>query len=181
MEVDPELSEVKQLRKRAGLTQQQLAQAAGVSQSLIAKIEAGHVDPSFSVGKRILAALKSCEQEQEPTAKELMQTHVVQCKKEEPLARVIARMKKHGISAVPVVEDKRVVGLVSERGIIEQLGSITATTRVAEVMSDAPPIIPVQTPRSVLASLLQHFGLLIVGERGTCRGVVTKADLLGKL
>lgn len=177
----PELSEVRVLRKRAGLTQHELAQAAGVSQSLIAKVESGRVDPSFSVGKRIIAAVQNAGRQREGSAGELMQTAVISCKPHEPLKRVIARMKKHGISYVPVVDGKTVVGLVSERGIVAQLDALTPSTTVEEVMQDAPPVVPPQTPRAVLGQLLQHFGMLVVGERGTCTGIVTKADLLGRL
>src|SRR3989338_3454114 len=43
----PELSEIGKRRRRLGVTQTQLAKLAGVSQSLIAKIEAGKVYPHF--------------------------------------------------------------------------------------------------------------------------------------
>jgi len=43
-----EINEVKDIRKRLGLTQLELAKRANVSQSLIAKIEAGRIDPRYS-------------------------------------------------------------------------------------------------------------------------------------
>ena len=48
---------VVEARKRAGLTQDALARRAGVSQSLVARIERGDVDASFS---RTLQLVRAC-------------------------------------------------------------------------------------------------------------------------
>ena len=57
----PSLEEVARRRRELGLTQSRLAVLAGVSQSIIAKIESGSVDPSYSVVARILGALDRIE------------------------------------------------------------------------------------------------------------------------
>ena len=44
-------------RRRAGLTQRGLAERAGVSQPLVARIEGGDVDPAFS---RLLELVRAC-------------------------------------------------------------------------------------------------------------------------
>ena len=49
--IDPK--QLKKIRVQLGITQSELAKAAGVSQSLIAKLESGLVDPSFSTMKAI--------------------------------------------------------------------------------------------------------------------------------
>ncbi|MEM3267388.1 MAG: helix-turn-helix domain-containing protein [Conexivisphaerales archaeon] len=51
-----ELREISKMRKVLGLTQVQLAKMAGISQSLLAKIEAGKVDPSYTRARKIFAA-----------------------------------------------------------------------------------------------------------------------------
>ena len=56
-----ELEEIKKIRKKLELTQTELADRAGVSQSLIAKIEAGRIDPTYSKTKKIFAALSDLE------------------------------------------------------------------------------------------------------------------------
>ena len=48
---------LRESRRRAGLTQQQVADRAAVSQSLIARIESGHVAPSL---ERLLALVRAC-------------------------------------------------------------------------------------------------------------------------
>jgi transcriptional regulator with XRE-family HTH domain len=44
-------------RIRTGLSQRQLAEKAGVAHSTVARIEAGHMDPSFGTLARILASV----------------------------------------------------------------------------------------------------------------------------
>ena len=53
-----ELSEIKKIRKNLGLTQTQLSKRANVSQSLIAKIESGKIDPTFTKTKKIFEHIK---------------------------------------------------------------------------------------------------------------------------
>ena len=48
---------VREARRRAGMTQRTLAARAGVSQSLVARIERGDVDPSFP---RTLQLVRAC-------------------------------------------------------------------------------------------------------------------------
>ncbi len=174
-----ELGEVKLLRKRLGLTQKELAMAAGVSQSLIAKVEAGTIDPSYSAGKRIVESLHAFTNRQEATAAEVMRHQVISCKEEELLAAAIKKMERHAISQLPVLKDENIVGLLSETSIIRRMEEIShERTRVGDVMEEAPPIIPKATPRRVIAELLQHYNLLLVKERGRLRGIITRADLL---
>jgi transcriptional regulator with XRE-family HTH domain len=47
---------LRQARERAGLTQRQLAERAKTSQSVVARIEQGRVDPSTATLSRLLAA-----------------------------------------------------------------------------------------------------------------------------
>lgn len=45
------------LREKKGLTQEQLARAAGVRQSIVSKIERGVIDPRFSTMQALARAL----------------------------------------------------------------------------------------------------------------------------
>ena len=53
-----ELEEIKKIRKKLGMTQTELANRAGVSQSLIAKIESARIDPTYTKTQKIFAALR---------------------------------------------------------------------------------------------------------------------------
>jgi transcriptional regulator with XRE-family HTH domain len=47
---------VKEARRRAGLTQRQLAERAGTTQSAIARLETGQTNPSFDLVVRLIEA-----------------------------------------------------------------------------------------------------------------------------
>jgi predicted transcriptional regulator len=57
----PPLEEIAQKRRLLGLKQAELAKLAGVSQSLIAKLESGKIDSSYTKVKTIFEALEKLE------------------------------------------------------------------------------------------------------------------------
>ena len=73
----PSLEEVAKKRKILGLTQQKLARLAGVSQSLIAKLESQKIDPSYTKVKGIFDALEGLQTETEVRAKEVLHNRII--------------------------------------------------------------------------------------------------------
>ena len=67
-----ELEEIKKIRKKIGMTQTELANRSGVSQSLIAKIESGRIDPTYTKTQKIFAALSDLEKKEEIKAGQIM-------------------------------------------------------------------------------------------------------------
>ena len=61
----PDISQIASFRRRLGVTQKRIAIESGVSQSLISKIEAGRVVPTYENAKLIIDALERIEMESE--------------------------------------------------------------------------------------------------------------------
>jgi len=61
----PDISQITSFRRRLGVTQKRIAIESGVSQSLISKIEAGRVVPTYDNAKLIIDALERIELESE--------------------------------------------------------------------------------------------------------------------
>lgn len=173
-----ELSEIKHIRKKLGLSQTALAKQAGVSQSLIAKIEAGRIDPTYTNAQKILNALQAMSTTQEPKAEDIMNTKIVFVSPAESLKDAIGKMKRFEISQLPVMDKQKIVGLVSEVDLLEAL--LSKKSRVEEVMEEAPPIISRDAPLSLLVQLLKFCQMLVVNDKGRFVGVITKADILRK-
>jgi predicted transcriptional regulator len=73
----PSIDEVAKKRRIVGLTQQKLARLAGVSQSLIAKLESQKIDPSYTKVKAIFDALERLQTETEVRADQMLHNKVI--------------------------------------------------------------------------------------------------------
>ena len=175
-----ELEEIKQIRKKYGLTQSELAKRSGVSQSLIAKIEAGRLDPTFSNAQKIFTALNDMGKKHEINAGQLMTQKIISVKPSDDIKEAIKKMKSNGISQMPVIEEHKSIGIISESIVLEAMLN-NKGKKVEDIMGDAPPIVSKKTLGSTISHLLKVIPMVLVSEGGKLVGVITKADLLGKM
>lgn len=179
------LEEIKIIRKKLGLTQQELAKLAGVSQSLITKIESKKLDPTFSKAKRIFETLHQLQEKHSVKAADLMNTKLISLTTHATLQEAITKMKKHGISQLPVVEHdngEKCCGLITESTILEALvQKHTLDSTIADIVQEAPPLIDKHATKEVVVNLLRYYPIVLVGEKGKILGFITKADLFGKV
>ena len=182
----PPLDEIAQKRRRLGLKQAELAKIAGVSQSLIAKLESGKIDSSYSKVKTIFDALERLEVKTKMQAGKMLQNKIVSVQKNESVSKVVQLMKTHGYSQLPVFDGKQPVGSISEKAILRQivdgrdLAEISALP-ASEVMEEGFPQVGEDAPLSLISSLLQVYSAVLVLKKGMVVGIITKADLLRML
>ncbi|MEM0161511.1 MAG: helix-turn-helix domain-containing protein, partial [Thermoproteota archaeon] len=101
----PSGEEVKNLRKRANLTQKELAEKTGLSQGLIAKIENNTVDPKASTLRKILNVLENemkVKQGHDMKACDIMTKKVISINHDETVRRALELMTAYSISQLPV-------------------------------------------------------------------------------
>ncbi|MCP3681426.1 MAG: CBS domain-containing protein [bacterium] len=177
------LDEIKKLRKKHGLTQSELAGLSGVSQSLIAKIEAGMIDPTFTKTKKIFDVLNGLTEKNEPKAEDIMLKKIIFAEKKDTVNVVIKKIRRHEISQLPVYDHNCVTGLVSEASILDMAseGRDLSKLKVEDVMTDAPPVVTRKTPVRIIMDLLKISPLVMITDKGRFVGVVTKADVLKSL
>lgn len=177
----PPLSEIRVLRRRLGLTQQQLARLAGVSQSLIAKIEYGTLQPSYAHAVAIFEVLETHGRQQELSARQVMSARIVSVRPSDSLRQAVRKFREHDISQLPVLEGGHAVGVVSENDALSALVEGHAEQQVADVMEEAPPTVSPETALKAVSGLLRYCSLVVVAERGKPLGVISRADLLEPL
>jgi len=179
----PSLEEIARKRRILGLTQNKLAKLAGVSQSLIAKLESGKTDSSYTKVKAILDVLNQLEMKMEVHAREILHSEVVSVQKTEAVSKAVRLMMDHGYSQLPVFHGEHAVGSVSEKTILRQvsagkdLGQVSALS-IEEVMDEGFPQVGTGAPLSLISGLLQVYPAVLVSKRGKVVGIITKADLL---
>jgi predicted transcriptional regulator len=178
----PDVREIEKRRKQAGLTQKELAIRSGVSQSIIAKIETGKVNPSYDVVRKIFESLENMTRKEDVTAVQICSKGVHVAKRDESVGSAVKLMRSGGYSQLPVVDRGHVVGTLSEKTILDAIsGGIDLKDmlkkKVVSVMSEAPPMIGENEPMSVISSLLQNNQAVLVVKRDKLVGIITKADL----
>ena len=175
-----DIAHLKKVRRQLNLTQSQFAKLAGISQSMIAKIEAGRLDPTYSYVKKIEAAISHATKPREgKQAKDIMHKGIISVSKHQKIIDIIGIFTKHGISQIPVLEKDKIVGLLSESYVLKNIGN--AQQCVQDIMEEAPPVISLETSVEAIISLLQFFPIILVQAKGEFIGVVTKADVLRTL
>lgn len=173
------LAEIKKIRKRVGLTQIELARISGVSQSLIAKVESGKIEPTFAKVKKISEALDNLNKKNNKRLSEIMVKKIIYCSKQDRVSVVIKKMKKYSISQLPVLESEKVIGLVTESTILEKISQGEVNELSAEdVMKESAPIVNHKSSIDVVSGLLKHFSIVLVSKKGKIIGLITKYDLL---
>lgn len=178
----PELSEIKAKRKKAKLTQSELAERTKLSQSMIAKIEAGKVIPSYDKAKRIFDFFQSLHETSELKASDIMTKKIFSINPESKVKEAIKLMEKNSISQLPVIENNVVSGTISEKAILEKLKTakdpeVLKETKVKEIMDESLPIIKEDTPLKAVAAILEYSQGALVSKGNKTIGIVTKADL----
>jgi predicted transcriptional regulator len=182
----PTLDDIGKKRRAMGLKQAELAKLAGVSQSLVAKLESGKIDSSYSKVKTIFDVLNRLETKTKIQEQKIVPTEVIGIQLDKPVSEVVQLMKEHGYSQIPVFSKKLSVGSVSEKTILREILAGKDFSQISKlptesIMDEAFPQVSEDAPLSLISSLLQTYSAVLVSKKGAVCGIVTKADLLRML
>lgn len=175
-------AELRALRRKLGLTQAQLAESAGVSQPLIARIENGTVDPRYSTLSSIVDALNRAERKG-VLVREVMASPVTSVKSTDTVGIAIRVMREKGISQLPVMAKGVPVGSISDRSVVHALSEAASADELAKwpvsrIMGSPFPMAEPETSVEQAFRLLEDQPAIVVMEKGKAVGIVAKADLL---
>ncbi len=178
------MDELPQIRKRRlalGISLGELARAVGRSDATISRIERGRIRPSYDLVQQILSVLESRESAASPrlTVAEIMNRDLVTVDSGAAVATAAQRLEGGAFSQLPVVDAGRVVGSVTESGLLRALAAPGGKrARVRDVLEGAYPIVDEEFPAELLPGLFAKYPAVLIARRGSPIGIVTKADLI---
>jgi len=185
----PSVQEIKNLRKKAGLTQKELANLTGLSQSYIARLERGDLNPTYENVKKIFSILENEITKVEGTtlkANDIMSKNVISVQTTDTLEKVMKLLLDYGFSQLPVIDNGVLVGSITDSRIGQNIANGKAISDlkkmfVLDVMEEPFPQISESTPIKVVSYLLKQYQALLVVNKGKITGIITKSDLLKSL
>jgi len=168
--------DIQKLRQRRGLTQTELASKIGVSQSYIARLERGSLDPKLSIVKKIVDILTS---DMGKVCSEIMSTNPVTVNARDVVSIAVSLMQKNNYSQLPVMKGTQLVGIITEWDIIQNLQHDLRKISVEAIMSPSSVImVDGNTSIDVIIPLFENYQAVLVHNQGRVQGIITRSDLL---
>ncbi|MEM0145540.1 MAG: CBS domain-containing protein [Conexivisphaerales archaeon] len=179
-----DINDIRKLRKVLKLTQRQLAEISGLSQSYIAKIESGNIDPRYSRVQQIFKALESMKPISQQNAAAIMNNRLIWIYGDASIKEAVMVMHENSISQMPVFDrEQRVVGSISEKSMVEAIGKGKGfrkleEMKVSDVMEPPFPLVDEVAPIELIAKILTFYSAVLVTKTGKVIGIITRSDLL---
>ena len=180
----PPATDIRKRRKMLDITQAELAEASGISQSTITKVEQGKISASYNTVVKLFETLeKMSNKKKEIPIMDIATKDIVSVQEDEGVHKVLEILKDTGFSQLPVFRGDSSVGSISERVILKLLNSGRSMEQinrmnVSEVMDDSFPTISENATVESISSILNTSNAVLITRKGKIAGMVTRADLL---
>ncbi len=108
---------------------------------------------------------------------------VVTAQVTDSIKAVIARLKNHGISQLPVLEQEKLVGAVAEVDLLRILysGEHSLSSEIGPLVEHDYTTVTPQTKLELLQGVLNDARMAIVKDNDKIMGIITKIDLIDYL
>lgn len=116
------------------------------------------------------------------TVRDLMSHAIVRCDPRHSLVEAAAEMRSHRISALAVLDDGAIIGIITERDLLRAIadGRDPGATHVSQYMTQSPRTIEAAEPGTKAAAIMIKHRVrhLPVTEQGRLIGFLSARDLL---
>ncbi len=202
----PEINEIKQIRKKMGLSLREFAKKCDLSVSWINQVEiglngtsAGIKDPSYLKMKKIFDMYENEKHVKQQTAGELcipreefrqptdskFKKYMISFEMGDLITDVNKAMQTYGISQIPVLKKNHCVGMITVQMVVN-LSKDADLSKIKihpDMFTDEiPPIeVPFQTPLNTLRRVLDFSEYILVTKEGVVYGILVRQDLIKQL
>ena len=168
--------DIQKLRQRKGLTQSELAAKVGVSQSYIARLERGSLDPKLSLVRKIVDILTG---DTGRVCSDIMSIDPVTIDARDTVSSAVSLMQENNYSQLPVMRGTLLVGIITEWDIIQNLQHDLREISVQAIMSPSSVVmVDGDTSIDVIIPLFEKYQAVLVQNQGRIQGIITRSDFL---
>ncbi len=105
--------------------------------------------------------------------------HVYTTSAGETVARVVAQMKEHGISQLPVIDGNRIVGIVNESDVLNHLlGEGSRDDAIDGLIESQFAIVSPSDRTALLGQFFRQNKVVLVMDGNDLAGIITKIDFI---
>lgn len=183
MKIFPDLKEIKVLRKRLDISQEELSKIINVKQSTISRMENEEIDPPYSKVKEVFEFLEHetmIRKKKEKKATDIMSNNPIFINSRSSVKEAVELMNKYNISQLPILDDNKNLGSITakkiQKIIIDNHELINAEI---DLIKQLPfPEVEKDWDIKDISNLLINYPAVLVKDHGTYIGIITDADLL---
>ncbi|TFF94680.1 MAG: CBS domain-containing protein [Promethearchaeota archaeon] len=179
----PDIAEIKILRKKLNISQKELADICGLSQSTISRIENELIDPTYTKFKKLYSSLINEERRKKESIEKIdniMTKEIISIKSDTKLSEAISLMNKYNVSQLPIIENNRNLGSITSRKaqklIMENADLLNI--KISDVKELPFPEVNRKWSLKDVSDLLIKYSAVLIRDFDKYIGIITDADFL---
>ena len=183
MEILPDFSQIKNLRKSLNISQKELGEELKLSQSTISRIENGTMDPPYSKFKMIYEFLeneKRSRKRSKKHAKDILTPKIIFIEPQSTVKDAVELMTKYNISQLPILENNQNYGSITSKRIQKYITDdpVILNLKVTDVKELPFPEVDKNWNVKDISSLLINYPAVLVKENKKFIGIITDSNFL---
>ena len=183
MEILPDFSQIKNLRKSLNISQKELGEELKLSQSTISRIENGTMDPPYSKFKMIYEFLeneKRSRKRSKKHAKDILTPKIIFIEPQSTVKDAVELMTKYNISQLPILENNQNYGSITSKRIQKYITDdpVILNLKVTDVKELPFPEVDKNWNVKDISSLLLNYPAVLVKENKEFIGIITDSNFL---
>ncbi|MFX1592347.1 MAG: CBS domain-containing protein [Promethearchaeota archaeon] len=183
MEILPSLKDIKRLRKKLNISQQELGQVLNIPQSTISRIENATIDPPYSKLKKIYEYLENERKVREKSkkhAEDIMTKNIQSIQSSSTIKEAVDLMNKHDISQLPIIENNQNLGSITSKKIQKYITDNPEIINMDVSLIKELPFPEIDKNWNVkdISDLLLQYPAVLVKESNYYVGIISDSDLL---
>ncbi|MFX1327759.1 MAG: CBS domain-containing protein [Promethearchaeota archaeon] len=183
MEILPALNDIKRLRKKLNISQQELGRILDIRQSTISRIENGTIDPPYSKLKKIYEYLENERKirvKSKKHAEDVMIKNIISIKSKSTIREAVFLLNKHEISQLPIIENNQNLGSITSKKIQKYITDNPEIINMDVSLVKELPFPEIGKNWSVkdISDLLLKYPAVLVRQNNDYIGIITDSDLL---